>query len=152
MKCPVAVGFVALNRRAPAFLFAQVTGELPPRRRNVLHSLHRLQEHSVGKAHFRDPYGTDDVGPTSIAGLFECTPSVWTEDTIDGSGRGLQTSPAQPLALRDVRHPVTFLVHGEVADVTKQDDVAIETLIIKANTTVGILINGALGQRLAAGL
>lgn len=85
MKRPVAVCFVALNRRPPAFLFAQVTGELPSRRRNVLHSLHGLQEHGVGKAHFWDPYGTDDMGPTSVAGLFECTSPIRAEDTIDGS-------------------------------------------------------------------
>lgn len=76
MKRPVAVRFVALNRRPPAFLFAQVTGELPSRRGNVLHSLHGLQEHSVGKAHFRDPYGTDDMGPASVTGLLECTSPI----------------------------------------------------------------------------
>lgn len=148
MEGPVTVGLVALDGRAPAFLLAQVASELPAGWGDVVHPLHGLQEHRVGKAHLWYPYGTDYVGPASITSLFEGTSPVGAEHTVHGARGGLQTAAAQPLALRDVGHAVTLLVHGQVTHVTEQDHVAVLTLAVVTDAADGVLVDQGAGVRL----
>lgn len=149
MKGPVAVGFVALNGCASSFLLTQVARELPASGGDVLHPLNGLQEHRVGETNLWDPYGTDNMGPTAITCLFEGTSSVGTEHTVNGTGGGLQAAAAQPLALGNVGHTVTLLVDRQIADVTEQDYITVETFVVQTDAAEGILVDRTLRQRLA---
>ena len=105
----VAVCFVTLNASTSPALFTNVTGELPARGWDVFYAVYGLEEHCVGEADFRDPERTHYVRPTPVVGLLEGAAFVRTQAAVDGARRGLQTAPAQPLPLRDVRHAVTLL-------------------------------------------
>ena len=81
------------------------------------------------------------MSPTIIIGLFEGTASIWTESAVDCTRRRLETSPAKPLAFRDVRYTVTLLVDGEVAHVTEENHIAVLAFAIHANTANSVFIN-----------
>lgn len=51
VKGSVAVGFVALDAGTRATLFADVAGQLPAGRRNVLDAVDGLQEDRICKTH-----------------------------------------------------------------------------------------------------
>lgn len=67
------------------------------------------QTHSVGKAHFRYPHGTHDMGPAAVVGLLEGAALVGTQSTVHSAGGGLQAPATQPLALGDVWHSIALL-------------------------------------------
>jgi len=81
----VAVGFVTLDASPGAALLADVTGQLPAGGRDVLDAVDGLQEDGVGKAHLRDPEGTDHMCPAPIVRLLEGPPLVRAEGAVHGS-------------------------------------------------------------------
>lgn len=72
-------------------------------------TLPHTQTHSVGKAHFRYPHGTHDMGPAAVVGLLEGAALVGTQSTVHGPGGRLQAPATQPLALGDVWHSIALL-------------------------------------------
>ena len=140
MEGHVAVGLGALDA-GPAPLPAQVAGELPAGRGDLPDPVDRLQEDRVGKLDLRDPERAHHVGPPPLHRLLEGPAFARAQDAVDGPGRGLEAAPAEPLALGDVRHPVAFLVDGQVAHVAEEDGVGVVALPVVADAADGVLVD-----------
>ena len=143
MECCEAIGFVALYTRANITLTTDIAQELPSGSFNIFHANYRLKEDSVGKVHFRYPYGAYHVRPlVRLIGLLECAKVllIRTQATFDALRRTLYALATQPLAFGYVWHAIAFLMHSQIAHVTEQYGIAVHTLAIKTYATDGVLV------------
>lgn len=118
MEGSVAVRLDALNT-SPLSSPTDVTGQLPPRCRDLINRVYRFQEDSVTEVDLRDPQRTQDVDPAVTLGLFEGPGFGGAEHAVHGLGGAVQTPSTEPLSLRDEGDAVAILVDCQVTHVTE---------------------------------
>jgi len=143
----VTVFMHALDARARLALTAHGTREPPASRRYTMQFRHGLEKLDAAKSHLRDPQSANDVSPSAVVRALDGPAADRAHAARHVVGNTRLASSTQPLALRDVRHAIAFLVYGKVARITEQDHVNVGALVITAYCTHGVVVrqNGRSG-------
>jgi hypothetical protein len=114
-------------------LIAYVAIQLPTAFWYLVNIRDRFHECHVSDRDFWNPYSAQEMTPAKCAGLFESAIDVRAEDTRWRSSANLFALPAKPLALRNERHTVTFLVHSQVTPVAENDGIRVLAVPVVAD-------------------